>query len=287
MTIQLLEHVNLTVPMHDKSTSDIFYLKGLGHARDPRVDWMLHANIGPNQFHLLPSVSKPQVLPGYFVLFYDNLNELLDRLKHLQLEDTQFNFHFYRTDTQNAISSWSMQFLRQNLTHLRVKCPYGNEFHCYEAPKNYTPPGAHPGPRSIGLGMPFVVYFVPPNRISSIAKFYQTYFKASCTMDEDRVVVSCGEFQYLVFEETQEEIRPYDGHHLCIYVEDFYQAFRRIEKDGLNWNNPIFKDRCMTWEETNVQQQFRFIQLIDPDTKKIVLNLEHEVRSLDHPRCPL
>ena len=62
--VQLLEHVNVTVP--DQGLAAMFYVTGLGFTRDPYIDFgtfNMWINLGDQQFHL--PVSKPQVVRGH------------------------------------------------------------------------------------------------------------------------------------------------------------------------------------------------------------------------------
>ena len=62
--VQLLEHVNVTVP--DQGLAAMFYVTGLGFTRDPYIDFgtfNMWVNLGDQQFHL--PVSKPQVVRGH------------------------------------------------------------------------------------------------------------------------------------------------------------------------------------------------------------------------------
>ena len=61
--VQLLEHVNVTVP--DQSLAALFYVTGLGFTRDPYIDFgnlNMWVNLGDQQFHL--PTSSAQVLRG-------------------------------------------------------------------------------------------------------------------------------------------------------------------------------------------------------------------------------
>jgi hypothetical protein len=82
--------------------------------------------------------------------------------------------------------------------------------------------------------------------------------------------VTVGPRQELVYRETTETLPPYDGHHLQIYIADFSGPHRWLEERGL------------VTEESN-WYQYRFQDLVDPETGRVLFTLEHEVRSLLSP----
>ena len=57
-----------------------------------------------------------------------------------------------------------------------------------------------------------------------------------------------------------------------------------FKKDNLIWTNPRFvkEDTCDTEKEAYANRQFRFKDIIDPDTGEILFELEHEVRAMRH-----
>ena len=88
--------------------------------------------------------------------------------------------------------------------------------------------------------------------------------------------VKVGTSQKLVFRETDEQIPPYDGHHIAIYINDFSGPHRRMLERGI------------VSEESN-PYQYRFVDIVDPESGKVMFELEHEVRCVTHPmyRRPL
>jgi hypothetical protein len=74
----------------------------------------------------------------------------------------------------------------------------------------------------------------------------------------------------LFFRESDRPIPAYDQHHLQIYINDFSGPHRRLKEKGL------------IMQESD-QHQYRFQDIADPDTGKVLFTIEHEVRSLKHP----
>ncbi len=79
-----------------------------------------------------------------------------------------------------------------------------------------------------------------------------------------------GKEQYLHFRETDRTIPDYDGHHIQIYLADFSGPHAWLKKKGL------------VTEESD-QYQYRFQDIVEPDSGKVLFTIEHEVRSMTHP----
>ena len=245
--IVALEHVNVTVP--DPNMATTFYVSGLGLTRDPymmtgpRNMWV---NVGRSQFHL--PTNKPQVLRGITGLVIPDRASLLKRLGKVRknLDGTAFDFH-------------------EDETFVEAICPWGNRIRCHEPAPRYG---------SIALGMPYVEFDVPPGSADGIARFYTEIMEVPAAAVEDqagrfaRVCVGVG--QNLLFRETDRPIPEYDGHHVAIYVADFSGPYRRMLERGL-----IF-------EESN-RYQYRFKDIVDPQTGQHLFTIEHEVRSMTSP----
>jgi hypothetical protein len=122
--------------------------------------------------------------------------------------------------------------------------------------------------------MAYVEFDVPQGVADGIARFYNQAIRAPAKVVDDpagraaRVMV--GHNQYLVFRETSKPIPEYDGHHLQIYIADFSGPHRWLKAKGL------------ITEESD-QYQYRFKDIVDPDSGKFLYTIEHEVRSITHP----
>ena len=243
-----MEHVNLHII--DQETATLFYLVGLGLTRDPYL-WVgldnMWVNVGEQQFHL-PTRGRAGVIPGHLGIVVPDLDELQGRLKALQdrLAPTRF--------------TWSIDG-----DHVDVTCPWGNQFRCF---------GPGPGFGDMALGVPYVEFDVKPGVARSIARFYQEVMRAPSVVDPDSDAVTArvevGRNQWLLFRETDEEIPPYDGHHIAVYVANFSGPYGFLKRRNL-----IMEDAA--------NHQFRFRDLVDPETGKKVFRLDHEVRSFRHP----
>ncbi|MEE4282300.1 MAG: hypothetical protein V2I41_10175 [Pseudomonadales bacterium] len=203
--VQLLEHVNLTVP--DQSLAGMFYVTALGFTRDPYIDFgtlNMWINLGDQQFHL--PTSKAQVLRGHIGVVVPDLDELGKRLKFAArgLNGTAFK----SIEGDNC---------------LELTCPFGNTIKAY-APASF--------PR-MDLGMPYVQFDVPPGTSAGIAKFYNQVLGCPSQHDNDTTRVAMGHNQSLIFKETDAPLAAYDGHHIAIYVADFSGPHVWLSQRGL------------------------------------------------------
>jgi catechol 2,3-dioxygenase-like lactoylglutathione lyase family enzyme len=245
--IVALEHVNVTVP--DQQLATLFYVTGLGLTRDPFLMTGLSnmwVNIGRSQFHL--PTNKPQVLRGHVGLVLPDREALLKRLSRLRkrLEGTCFDF-------------------REEESFVEAKCPWGNRIRCF-------PPGERFGRMTLGIA--YVEFDVPSGAAEGIARFYRRTMGTPANVADDNLGrqarVSVGIGQHFVFRETDRPVSAYDGHHVQVYVADFSGPHRLLKEKGL------------ITEESD-QHQYRFKDIVDPESGAVLFTIEHEVRSMRHP----
>ena len=244
-----LDHVNLTVP--DQQTASLFHIVGMGHTRDPYLTVGLEnmwVNIGREQFHL-PTRESAQVLRGRIGLVTPDVAALEERLAAIagRLDGTQFAFE-------------------REGRNLDVTCPWGNRIRCHPAD----------GERMGGarLGLEYLIFNVPPGAAEGVARFYAEVIGAKADVVERRGApaarVQAGLHQALLFREDPNETRPYDNHHIAVYIADFSSPHCKLAERGL------------ITEESN-EFQYRFTNIVDPSTGETLYQLEHEVRSMGHP----
>ncbi len=243
-----LDHVNLTIT--DQQASTLFYVVGMGFTRDPYMTVGLQnmwVNVGRQQFHL-PTRDAAQQLRGRIGLVVPSVDELEERLEGVAggLEGTRFAYE-------------------RSGANLDVTGPWGNEFRC------------HPAGERLGgarLGLEYLIFNVPPGSAGGIARFYSQVMGAEAEVVERRGAaaarVVAGRHQAMIFREDAEEGRGYDLHHVAVYVADFSGPHRELLERGL------------VSEESN-ESQYRFVDIVDPETGEKLYELEHEVRSMAHP----
>jgi hypothetical protein len=242
-----LEHVNVQIP--DQSVATLFYVMGLGFTRDPYLNVGLNnmwINVGEQQFHL--PTREPQVIDGHVGLVVPDLDALAVRLESVApgLKESKYSF-------------------ARNSDHIAVTSPWGNRYRCY---------ARQPAFGDMTLGMPYVEFTVPPGVMEALLRFYQVALGAPGAVEKDAEgtvgKVKIGRQQSLLFRESERPIRPYDGHHIAIYVANFSAPYAYLKSRGL-----------ISEEVRN--HQFRFKEMVDPKDGGAKFVLEHEVRSLRHP----
>jgi len=242
-----LEHVNVQVP--DQRLAQLFYAAGLGLTRDPYLmvaDTNMWINVGRSQFHL--PTGKPQVVRGHTGLVIEGRAALLDRLTRVKpkLADTKFGFS-------------------EHNDYVEAMCPWGNRIRVYE-------PDAERFGR-IALGIPYVEFDVPVGTAKAIAAFYPAIFGTPAQVQNGDGTVArtlMGKNQYLQFRETDAPQPAFDGHHVQMYITNFSGPYEKL------------KARDLISQEDN-RYQYRFTDIVDVDSGKVLFSVEHEVRSVTHP----
>jgi catechol-2,3-dioxygenase len=242
-----LEHVNVQVP--DQRLAQLFYAAGLGLTRDPYLmvsDTNMWINVGRSQFHL--PTGAPQVVRGHTGLVISGREALLDRLTKVRgkLDGTKFGFS-------------------EHNDYVEAICPWGNKVRCYE-------PDAERFGR-IALGIPYVEFDVPVGSAKRIADFYPAIMGTPATVqngDGTLTRVQMGKNQYMQFRETDAPQPQFDGHHVQMYIANFSGPYEKL------------KARNLISIEDN-QYQYRFQDIVDLDSNKVLFTVEHEVRSATHP----
>jgi catechol-2,3-dioxygenase len=241
-------HLNLAVADQVRATS--YYVSGLGLTRDPYVNtgignmWI---NVGVSQFHL--PTGAPERFRGVVGLVVPDRAALLARLAAVrpELDGTRFAF-------------------REGNDAVETTCPWGNRIACH---------GVNEGSfGAVSLGMAYFAFDVPPGTAAGIARFYREIVGAQAEAVAEgggalaRVTVGAG--QHFLFRETDAPEQSYDGHHVQVYVCDFSGPYRKLLERGL-----IF-------QESN-QHQYRFKDIVDLDSGRVLYTIDHEMRSLQHP----
>jgi catechol 2,3-dioxygenase-like lactoylglutathione lyase family enzyme len=139
---------------------------------------------------------------------------------------------------------------KQTDAGVEVICPWGNRIQVH------APDTARFG--SLTLGMPYVEIYVAPGTAAGIGRFYRDMLAAAHV-----AVGQDGQGAFV-------RIPAYDGHHIQITVADFSGVHRRLLERGL------------VTEESDASQ-YRFQDIVDLDSGKVLATLEHEVRSMRHP----
>ena len=242
--ILAMEHVNVTVP--NQSLATLFYVNLLGFTRDPYMDFgpsNVWINVGSEQFHL--PTAEAQVLRGHIGVLVPNIKSLAVRLNKLgkRFKETEFAF-------------------KERKNFIDVRCPWGNTLRCF-------PSGTFGNAQ---IGIPYVEFHVPEDSVLGIGRFYERIMgcRAKISNNQKQCEISIGQEQFLRFREQRKPTIPYDGHHIAIYISNFSGPHQFLKENNL-----------ITQESD--QNQYRFQDIVDPDSGKMLFEIEHEVRSLHHP----
>ncbi len=243
--IMLLEHVN--VQIDDQSLATLFYVVGLGFTRDPHMMVGLEnmwVNLGEQQFHL--PTNTPLVLRGHIGIVTPSLDAMATRLESIadRLKGTKFAWKNFDD-------------------HIEATCPWGNHFKAYEPSERFG---------NMTSGVAYVELTAPIGSADGIVRFYNEaigcFGEVTNGPEGKAAEISIGRNQHLIFRETA-DVPPYDGHHIAVYVSNFSKPYHWLSEHGL-----------ITEEPRN--HQYRFVDIIDPDTGEKLFQLEHEVRGLKH-----
>jgi len=305
-----LEHINLSSGDKWSERVDAFYFDVLRCARDPRSPAVLArtnaarakqrrpgvanqswANVGFQQFHLLfgdgldEEMNQPpqQRLRGEIVLAWPR-----DKMKGLYARLAEWGAAFTGIGTFEG--------------------PFGNRFRLIAADDFLKPlPDATaddrpPGGDSEGLGIRSVRFDAPRGASGPICEFYSSVFNAVVDATGGRCVVSVGTSQTLEFVEA-DDVAAYDGHHIALYVDGaaFVRGYGALKARGLVFENRRFLQftcraaseavashrhglarRYGTLADAMKHDEFRVKDIAGNDNQ-IVYELEHEIRTLNHP----
>jgi hypothetical protein len=239
-----LGHVNTRIP--DQQLATIFYVSGLGLTRDPYLMTGIDnmwVNVGRSQFHL--PTGSPQVVAGVTGLVIAGREALLRRLAAVRpfLGETMFRF-------------------AEHEDHVEAVSPWGNRFRVHEPAPGFC--------NGAILAMPYVEFEAPVGTLDGMRRFYNEAIGARAEIADGALRVTVSSDQHLVYRESDAVPAAYDGNHVQITLNDFSGPHRWLAARGL-----------ITQESD--QHQYRFQDLVDPDTGKVLFTVEHETRSMRHP----
>jgi catechol-2,3-dioxygenase len=147
---------------------------------------------------------------------------------------------------------------KEHNDYVETTCPWGNTIRCHDPMERME------------LGMAYVEFDVPTGTAKGIAEFYAGIFDTMTSVKDGAAHISVGQDQELIFRETGEKLPAYDGHHIQVYVANFSKPHDRLLERGL------------VSEESN-RYQYRFQDITDLKTGKMLFEIEHEIRSMTHP----
>jgi hypothetical protein len=234
---------HVNVRIPDQSLATLFYIVGLGFTRDP------HMNVGLTNMWVNIGDQQFHLPTGKPQVLRGHTGLVVPDLEALTDRLAAVQEQLDGTRFQwSAIGD-----------HVEVRSPWGNEYRCYR-------PGTY---GAMKLGVPYVELTVPAGSSPAIQRFYERVFDAPGEVIDHAASIEVGASQRMIFRESA-DVPDYDGHHVAIYIANFSGPFEWLQERNL-----------ITEEIRN--HQFRFQDIVDPDTGEPVFTLEHEVRSSRHP----
>jgi hypothetical protein len=227
----------------DQSLATLFYIIGLGFTRDP------YMNVGLTNMWINIGAQQFHLPTGKPQVLRGHTGLVVPSLDGLRERLSGI-----AGQLSGTAFAWS-----DAEDHVAVTSPWGNTYRCYA-------PGAFGEMR---LGVPYVELTTPRGSADPIARFYSTVFGAPGRVEDGAAHVEVGTGQTLVFREA-DTVPDYDGHHIAIYIANFSAPFQWLSERNLV-------------TESIRNHQFRFQDIVDPDTGAVAFTLEHEVRSSRHP----
>lgn len=267
--IILLDHLNIN---HERGTHTKlanFYFDTLGFVPDPRKASNLEkgggtvwANAGATQVHLSEGDPDPQVLDGCVTLHYPSESSLSSLLSR-------------------AIDNGVEAYMEGENT-LALYCPFGNKYLATLGPRD--PRGFQDEAEKAKCnGINEITLHAPSNSdLPAIAKFYSTIFGLVPELSETSVSIPFGPYQKLTFVPGPLPNSDYidgTGPHISLYTTDLPSVWERACVLDLVYVNPRFKRRAETLDEAIDQCMFRVLAIVDPDSGRKIMRLEHEIRS--------
>lgn len=286
--VVFLEHLNLNIP--DQMIALQFYLEVLGLTRDPfeRVTTTAWINVGLQQFHL-NLADHAEVIRGSIGLVIPAEAAVNVRLARMsakgKLDGTKF--------------AWEEVAAKGYKWH-RVTGPWGNEFHVFDSARHafahanrgdkgafLSPAFPHSPSMRGGIGIAYIEEPCSPGALSHIERYYGSFFSVPVrrlVLDgspSNILQVRMGPTTQLYFREV--ELCPaWPGYHICVYVANFSVLYARFAAADSLYKFNRFPDTYDSIEEALCYCQFRVADVYDDD-RKVVYQLEHEVRSIVHP----
>ena len=298
--LALLEHVNLNVPRRADAVR--FYGDALGGALHPRgtQPHQVHFNLGLGQVHA-PFASPPPGGVGPPVTDLvgggDSVAEEHDArwVGEPQVLDGHVELWVRELEASRERLQAAGVVPREVPEGLEVRCPWGNRLVLREAPPHVVEQLGGAGELAGGggatcVGIARVEFRCPLGTVAGIGRFYEEYLGAEVEHEDGAVHVHAGPSQLLSFRESSDvdpEAYSRDtlrcGYHVCVYVHGWEDARDKVAAAGLVHASERFAELDAALTPT----QFRLLRLVDPQTGDLLIELEHEIRSLASAMCPL
>jgi len=240
--------------------------------------------------------------PGHFYIWTNNTRRMLEKCRALQ------KLMGEKDDEEGSIVQETHHLTSDDSCDaLELQCPFGlNRFAVNQAPgplakKMLKLTGIESEAGHAGLlGLIEVVHLVPPGAALKVAKFYTQALAAPVSPHEPsgwavHFTAGASLRQTLVFQDDEDFYKSKG--------EDLTKADVLKDANGGNEDDAVcelclylpshqkFADalsQCTGMGIISGQRpfEFRFRKVMDPTTQELALELEHIIRSPDHPCCP-
>ena len=240
----IVELGHVNLRVPDQRLATLFYVTGLGLTRDPyMMTGIDNMWVNAGRTQFHLPTGTPQVLRGVIGLVLPDLDAAQSRLA-----------------AAAPLLAGTRHAAARAGDVLDVTCPWGNRLRCHA-----------PSGDGMPLGIAYVAFDVPPGSVAAIVDFYVAVLGARAHVTADGAAhVTAGDGQALIFAPSDRPAPAYDGHHVQVTFADFSGPHRRLAERGL-----------ITREDDT--HQYRFADLVDPASGRVLFSVEHEVRSMRHP----
>lgn len=292
-----IEHVNLNMGMQWDERLSAFWFDVLRCSSDSRAQAVLEVtnagrlargdppmggltwvNVGLQQFHLptgdVVGAPASQTLRGVTVLSWPPKQIPLLRQR---LTQAGYNVTSFHSDALGIVGPFNNRFLFE-----AGSTAFGPVVDAGEDIRDSLPGGP-----SEGLGIRALRFDVGRGTAHHICSFYRTIFHANSTQDDGHMcAIEVGFGQSLEFVESDLPLPAYQGEHVALYIADgdvFRESYVRACQFKLVFNNQRSPHLVYdTYEDVQKLDEFRFKDIIHPETGQLLYELEHEIRSLNH-----
>jgi hypothetical protein len=125
----------------------------------------------------------------------------------------------------------------------------------------------------VSLGIEYVEFWVSPGAAAGIGAFYEEVLQCSVVPGrvegDPTVEVVVGPGQRFRFRERPDGGTVANTNHVAVYLTRYRAILEALDKRGLVY-------------EPDAGEQFRFREIVDPDSGRVLFDFEHEMRSLHH-----
>mmetsp|Transcript_49129 Transcript_49129/g.117081 ORF Transcript_49129/g.117081 Transcript_49129/m.117081 type:complete len:363 (+) Transcript_49129:17-1105(+) len=292
-SLPLLGHLDLTVPKLVDAKD--YWINGLGALENYKESsGELWAHLGPSQIRM--SEGSIRKWPGEIRVWVEDIRTVADMLNMLgRTLDTKLV-----AEMREATTGGEYAALLHDPGHV-------NKVQASEAPSGWAeairaiPSGLSGEVRKKNaLALSEAVVLLPKReQIQGVARFYDHFigsaitkkyqvYEAQALMDICMVHFAPGAklHQTLTYKADKTAVIPGSLASVCIYLKDhvqFHLVYAKSKAAGILRPD----DAKKSWEEVESAHEYTIEGVLDPQSHSMVIALNHVIRTLEHPECPL